>query len=303
MYDPDVILSVERRTIAAGPRTLSCLATGPFPNERVVVFLHAFPLNAGMWLPQLQGLPEGWSGIAPDFRGFGGSDPDAEDASRSDARLEDYADDIAALMGTLGAPGAALCGCSMGGYAALAMLRRLPGRVSALMLADTRATADSDAARTSRAAMLDLLEREGPRSVAADMRLKLVGPTSRDTRPGVLVAIDGLMSSATASGIGFAIARMMNRPDATAQLATFCGPVCVVVGEEDALTPPGEVASMAALVPGAPLVTVPRAGHLSNLEAPDAFNAAMHEWLKSVARVAPGVDDPAPERRTLSEPR
>ena len=109
MYDPPVILSVERRTSAAGPRTLSYLATGPFPNERVVVFLHAFPLNAGMWLPQLQGLPEGWSGIAPDFRGFGGSDPDAEDASRSDSRLEDYADDVAALMDTLGASSAALC--------------------------------------------------------------------------------------------------------------------------------------------------------------------------------------------------
>jgi pimeloyl-ACP methyl ester carboxylesterase len=154
------------------------------------------------------------------------------------------------------------------------------------MLADTRATADSDAARTSRAAMLDLLDREGPRSVAADMRLKLVGPASRDTRPGVLAAIDGLMRSATASGIGFAIARMMHRPDATAQLATFRGPVCVVVGEEDILTPPGEAASMAALVPGASLVTIPRAGHLSNLESPDAFNAAMQGWLAAVAEGA-----------------
>jgi len=277
-----VILSVERRTIAAGPRTLSCLATGPFPNERVVVFLHAFPLNAEMWLPQLQALPEGWSGIAPDFRGFGGSDPDAEDASRSHARLEDYADDIAALMDTLGASSAALCGCSMGGYAALAMLRRFPGRVNAFLLADTRATADSDAARASRAAMLDLLDREGPRSVAADMRLKLVGPTSQRDRPRVLAAIDGLMGSATATGIGFAIARMMNRPDATPELAAFHGSVCVVVGEEDTLTPPGEAASMAALAPGAPLVIIPRAGHLSNLEGPDAFNSAMHEWLAAV---------------------
>ena len=278
-----MILPVERRTIAAGPRTLSYLATGPFPNGRVVVFLHAFPLNAGMWLPQLQGLPEGWSGIAPDFRGFGGADPDAEDASRSDARLEDYADDVAALMDTLGASSAALCGCSMGGYAALAMLRRFPGRVTALLLADTRATADSEAAGTSRAAMLDLLDREGPRSVAADMRLKLVGPTSRRDRPGVLAAIDGLMDGATASGIGFAIARMMNRPDSSAALAAFRGPVGVVVGEEDTLTPPAEAASMAALVPGAALVTIPGAGHLSNLEDPDAFNAAMREWLDRVA--------------------
>ena len=278
-------LTIERRYAKIGPRTLSYFATGPFPNGRVVVFLHAFPLNAEMWMPQLRALPEGWAAVAPDFRGFGGSDPDAEDASRSDARLEDYADDIAALTDTLGAPIAALCGCSMGGYAALAMLRRFPGQVSALMLADTRTTADSDAARTSRTAMLGLLDREGPRSVAADMRLKLVGPTSQRDRPRVLAVIDGLMGSATAKGIGFAIARMMNRLDTTADLAAFRGPVGVVVGEEDTLTPPPEAASMAALVPGAPLVTIPQAGHLSNLEAPEAFNAAMHEWLAAVSRV------------------
>jgi pimeloyl-ACP methyl ester carboxylesterase len=96
---------------------------------------------------------------------------------------------------------------------------------------------------------------------------------------------------------------MLNRPDATAALAAFPGPVSIVVGEEDTLTPPAEAASMAAAAPGAALTKIPGAGHISNLEAPDAFNAAMQEWLRSVARVAPGVDDPAPERRTLSEPR
>jgi pimeloyl-ACP methyl ester carboxylesterase len=281
-----VTLPVERKQISLGSRTLNYLQAGPRPSDRLAVFLHAFPLNAAMWEPQLRAMPEGWAAVAPDFRGFGGSTPDAAEVDREGARLEDYADDVAALMDALGVPRAAVCGCSMGGYAAFAMLRRVPGRVSGLLLAATRATADSEAARGSRAAMLEQLDREGPPAVAAGMRPKLVGAASRSERPGVLAAIDSLMGRATARGIGFAVARMLNRPDATADLAAFRGPVCVVVGEEDTLTPPPEAASMAALVPGAALVTIPRAGHLSNLEAPEDFNAAMRDWLAAVAEGA-----------------
>ena len=91
------------------------------------------------------------------------------------------------------------------------------------------------------------------------------------------------MGGATARGIGFAVARMLNRPDAAADLAAFRGPVSVVVGEEDTLTPPAEAESMAAVAAGAAFVRIAGAGHLSNLEAPDAFNAAMRDWLAAVA--------------------
>jgi pimeloyl-ACP methyl ester carboxylesterase len=277
-----VSLSVERRQTSLGARTLSYLAAGPLPGDRLVVFLHAFPLGAEMWLPQVQALPDGWAAVAPDFRGFGGSSPD-QGGPRAEARLEDYADDVGELLDGLGVPQAALCGCSMGGYAAFANMRRFPGRATGLFLADTRATADSDAARASRTAMLDLLDREGPAAVAAGMRAKLVGPTSQDERPRVLETVDRLMRQATAPGIGFAVSRMLNRPDATPELHGFRGPISIVVGEEDALTPPAEAASMAASLRRAAFATIPRAGHLSNLEAPDAFNAAMHDWLSAVA--------------------
>jgi len=281
-----VDLPVARSNISIGHRTLSYLAAGPLPSQSVIVFLHAFPLNAAMWAPQLRAVPEGWAAVAPDFRGFGGSTADDAHLAREDARLEDYAGDVAALMDAVGASRAALCGCSMGGYAAFAVLRRLPGRVSGLLLADTRATADTQAARASRLVTLELLDRGGPATVAADMRSKLVGVTTRDGRPEVLAAIDRMMAEATASGTGCAVSRILNRPDATAELAAFRGPVAVVVGEEDLLTPPSEAAAMAAALPGATLVRIPGAGHLSNLEAPDAFNAAMRAWLESVSRSA-----------------
>jgi pimeloyl-ACP methyl ester carboxylesterase len=297
-----VTLPVERRHATIGSRTLSYLAVGPRQGKGTVIFLHAFPLDAEMWLPQLRALPEGWTGVAPDFRGFGDSAPDDGGAARADARLEDYADDVTALMAGLDVPRAALCGCSMGGYAAFAVVRRAPDRVTGLLLADTRSAADTDAGRTSRAAMLELLDRDGPAAIAAEMRPKLVGPTTRQERPDVLAAIDRLMGRATSRGVGFAIARMMNRPDATAELAAFQGPISVVVGEEDALTPPPEAAAMAAGVPGAACATIPRAGHLANLEAPEAFNLAMHGWLRAIDGVAVGqpnaqypIPNPNPE--------
>jgi pimeloyl-ACP methyl ester carboxylesterase len=281
-----VDLSVERRHITVGPRTLSYLACGPSSNDTLVVFLHAFPLNAEMWVPQLRALPDGWTAVAPDFRGFGASTPDDAGIARERARLEEYADDVVALLDDLGVPRVALGGCSMGGYAAFAVLRRVPDRVAGLLLSDTRAASDTHAARGARAAMLALLDRDGPAAVAADMRPKLVGPTTRRERPDVLAAIDSLMDRATARGIGFAVERMRNRPDAMADLAAFRGPVSVVVGEEDTLTPPVEAAAMAAAVPGSTCVTIPRAGHLANLESPDAFNEAVRGWLGAVARAA-----------------
>jgi pimeloyl-ACP methyl ester carboxylesterase len=283
---------VERRRLAIDGRSLSYLAAGPLQGRRLAVFLHAFPLNAEMWLPQLREMPEGWAAVAPDFRGFGESTPDGADAVREEARLEDYAADVVALMDALGVSRAAVCGCSMGGYAVFSLLRRAPGRIDGLLLADTRATADSEAARASRAAMLDLLDRGGPAAVAADMRPKLVGSTSSRERPGVLEEIDRLMSRASSRGTGFAIARIRNRPDATAALAAFRGQVCVVVGEEDTLTPPSEAASMAALTPGAALVIIPRAGHLPNLESPAAFNAVMLDWLRAIDGLAAGPTSP-----------
>ena len=112
-----------------------------------MVFLHAFPLNAEMWVPQLRAMPEGWAAVAPDFRGFGASTADDEGVPRADARLEDYAEDVAALMD---ASASRVRRCADARWAAtrrFAVLRRFPERVSGLLLADTRAAADTEAAR------------------------------------------------------------------------------------------------------------------------------------------------------------
>jgi pimeloyl-ACP methyl ester carboxylesterase len=233
-----------------------------------------------MWRPQVAALPPGWTALTPDFRGFGDAPPDPGGATRNlQVSLDDYADDVVTHMDGAGVDRAVFCGCSMGGYTALALLRRHPARVAGLVLADTKASADTEQARVSRRAMLELLDREGPSAVTASMLPRLVGPSTKAARPDVMPAVSALAARATQSGIGHAVVRMLNRPDSSAALAAFRGPVLIVVGEEDELTPVSESEAMHALVPGSRLVVIPGAGHLSNIEAPERFNAALGAFL------------------------
>ncbi len=281
-------MRITRRQTTVGGRRLSYLAASrdtPGTDRRAapdgaraVVFLHAFPVHAGMWAPQLEAIPEGWMALAPDVRGFGLSDPDPAPRAQ-DASLDDVAADVIALLDDVGVERAVFCGLSMGGYTLLALWRQHAARVSGMVLADTRATGDSEAGRAGRAAMLDLLDREGPAAVTAQMAPKLIGDTTMRERPAVAREVARLMSAASAEAIGYAVVGMMRRPDSTPLLAGVRCPTLVVVGDEDGLTPLPEAHALHEGIPGAALAIIPGAGHLSNLERPDAFNAALRWFL------------------------
>ena len=116
---------------------------------RALVLLHAFPLSADQWLPQLYRVPPGWRFVAPDLRGFRGMGPAFEDPGLAGLTIDDYADDVLAFMAHLDLGRAVVAGVSMGGYVALAMVRRAPARMAGLVLSNTRAAADSDEAPDS----------------------------------------------------------------------------------------------------------------------------------------------------------
>jgi len=280
--------AIQTRQLAVGRRTVRYLAAGPLGEPAplgVVVFLHAFPLNAGMWAGQLAALPPGWAAVAPDFRGFGASAPDsAELPPRADADLNDYVDDVLAVMDAERVRRGVVCGCSMGGYTAFALLRRAADRLAGLVLVDTRATADTARDRASRAAMLELLAAQGPAVIAEQMLPRLLGESTRAAGTAVEGEVRRLAGAATPSGVGHAIVRMMNRADATPILAAVACPTLVVAGEEDVLIPAAEAEVLKRGIPGSRLVMIPRAGHLPNLEQPDAFNAVLTSWLGEVVR-------------------
>ena len=224
----------------------------------------------------MRSSPAGWRLITPDLRGCGGS---TELDSLSALAMTDFADDVVGLLEELSVARAVIGGLSMGGYAALALLQGAPQIIEALVLADTRATADSPEGRANRRNMLAVVDREGASGVAREMMPKLLGKTTREANPGIEAQVRRLIKQQSPVAIRGAIHRMMHRPDSTALLPQVTVPTLVIVGEEDELTPPEDSRRIAEAVPGATLVTIPGAGHLSNLEQPDAFNAALTAFL------------------------
>jgi 3-oxoadipate enol-lactonase len=238
-----------------------------------LVLVHAFPLNARMWEPQMELAERGWRVVAPQLRQFdGGDDPAA-------TSIDEYAADVLGLLRLLDVDRAIVAGVSMGGYIALAMFRLAPQSVRGMVLADTRAEADTPEAVENRRRALRLVDEGGPAAVADDMIPKLVGDTTRRTRPEVVARIRALILSSPAQAIAGAIRAMMTRPDSTGLLAAIACPTLVVVGDEDTLTPPSLSENLHRRIAGSELVAIPRAGHLASIEEPRAFNAALARFL------------------------
>jgi 3-oxoadipate enol-lactonase len=250
---------------------LACEVSGAGP---ALLLLHAFPLGLAMWDPQADALADSHQVVRFDARGFGGSPP-----GDGLLTMERLADDAAGILDGLGLPSAAVCGVSMGGYAAFALVRRHPERVRALVLADTRAGADSPEARATRAAQAEKVRREGSRAIADAVLPKLLGATSHRERPELVARVRQLIEANPPRGVTDALAGLAARADSTPTLREIRVPTLVVVGEEDAITPVAEAEALHRGIAGSRLAVIPRAGHLSSLENPDEFNGQLRAWL------------------------
>jgi pimeloyl-ACP methyl ester carboxylesterase len=175
-----------------------------------------------------------------------------------------------------------VAGVSLGGYVALALARLAPARLGGLVLADTKAPADSPEARAGRDRMLETLEVRGTEGVADEMLPKLLGETTRHARPELVAEVRSLIVTNAPEGVRRGILRLRGRPDATPVLPGIAVPTLVLVGEQDIVTPLNDAQVLATAIPRASLETLPEAGHLSNLEAPSAFNAALKRFLATL---------------------
>jgi 3-oxoadipate enol-lactonase len=257
------------RYLEATPRASSAAARAVERAGRTLVLLHAFPLDARMWERQLALGDEGWRVVAPHLG----------DAAGPESTVDDFAGDVIDLLDALHVPEAVIGGLSMGGYVALALVRRAPRYAQGLILCDTRADADTPQAAEGRQKMLALVRDKGPSAVADEMLPKLLGETTRGTRADLVEAVRTLVLSRSADWIAGALHALMTRPDSTPLLASIHCPTLVVVGEEDIVTPRALSEQLQRGIAGAELAVIPRAGHLSSIDQPELFNDALATFL------------------------
>ncbi|MGI5865220.1 MAG: alpha/beta fold hydrolase [Myxococcales bacterium] len=244
--------------------------TGP-----AVLLLHAFPLSGGMWKKQIAALRASYRVIAPDLPGFGGSPPPTSPAS-----IAGFAALGLGLLDALGVEKAAVVGLSMGGYVALELQAAASERVSALVLCDTKAHADTEDGKRAREATAHAVEEEGSTQPLIERLLpNLLSPAAS---PELRREVERLIADTSVEGAAAAQRAMAKRRDFTPELGKIGCPTLVLVGGNDTLSTSAELKGIAQAIPNARFQTIPGAGHLSNIEKPEAFNAALRSFLDDV---------------------
>jgi 3-oxoadipate enol-lactonase len=244
-------------------------------HERVLLLVHGFPLDRRLWGAQVGALATMTRVITPDLRGHGKSQN-----VPGPFTMDQHADDLAALLDRLKIRRTVVAGLSMGGYVAFAFWRRSPARVQGLILADTRAEPDSAAARAGRDAAMDRVQQAGAAAYADELLPRLLAPESLADGK-IAGAAQIMMAEQPVVGIIGALGGLRDRADSRPTLPTITVPTLVIAGDADVITPPADAQVMAAAIPGARLVVIPKAGHLSPLENPRAFNATVRAFLRS----------------------
>ncbi|TML76670.1 MAG: alpha/beta fold hydrolase [Actinobacteria bacterium] len=240
----------------------------------VLLFVHGFPFDRTMWIAQLAGLAKIRSAVAVDLRGHGLSDV----MTGGDFSMDLFADDVAKTLDAIGAEKADIAGLSMGGYVLFSFWRRHPERVRSLIFIDTKAEADSDEAKAGREKTAETAASQGMQPIYETLASKVVGSS-----PSIEVQ-DKLkeMMLGTAPEVAAADAlAMRDRADSTADLPSITVPVLWLHGEEDALMPVDGARASAAKIPGASFVSIPKGGHVSPMENPEAVNSAIANFLKT----------------------
>lgn len=235
-----------------------------------LVLLHALPLDHRMWTEVAARLSCRTLAV------------DLPDRTRppEEPSFDVVADELAETLAEAGTGRVVVAGCSMGGYLALALAQRHPRLVAGLGLVDTRAEADDDAARARRATMVDELERTGALDPAHAMVPGLLGATMASQRPALVDQVHGWIDEQTPATVAWAQRAIGARPDRSATVRAFAGPVAVVVGDEDRLAGVDVARQMAAMAAASRLVVVPGAGHLSPVEQPTLVAEALAELVR-----------------------
>ena len=229
-------------------------------------------MGAAMWEPQRAAAP-GWRIVTPSLPGFDGR------PLLADNTMAAYTRDLLDTLDQQGIERAVFGGLSLGGDVLFELLRQAPERVAGLILADTRTSVDTVERLAARRRSIDRARSGGSTAIADDMLPGILGPTTQAQRPEVVAQVRRLIEAQPAGTIVGGLQAIMTRVDSAAILPSVTVPTTVIVGDEDVITPPSDAEFMHGLIDSSTLVIIPGAGHMANLETPDAFNVSMRALL------------------------
>lgn len=244
---------------------------------RTVLFLHAFPLSAEMWAAQIEAVAKaGYGAIAPNVYGIDGS------PERDSWNFTDYVTDVSILLGSLNIQTVTLVGLSMGGYQAFTMYKHFPQRVRSLVLCDTRAEADTDAAREARYEFIDALMKKGSEEAVTRMVSKFFAGRTYSDNIALVERVSHLIRAHKPEAIAGQLRALASRQDTVPVLKTISCPTTIFVGDDDKITPPSVAADMHRQISKSELLILKGCGHLPNLEEPEEFNRLLLAHLEKV---------------------
>ena len=253
------------------------LAYDDYGSGFALVLIHGHPFNRSMWRPQVEHFQAGYRVIAPDLRGYGKSP-----VIPGKTFLGDFAQDIATLLDKLLVKQCVLGGLSLGGQIVLEFYRQFPERVAALVLADTFATLDTPEVKQNRYRTAERLRREGMEPYSSEVLPKMMAPANIAAYPAVAQHVLEMMRTTSPEGAAAALIGRAERQDYTPLLGSITVPALIVVGNLDEFTPVSDARFMRERIPHAELVVIERAGHMTNVERPEEFNAALEVFLRQV---------------------
>ncbi len=266
---------IKRKRIRIGDISISYLIKEAKNPQKSIVFLHGFPFNKNMWIPQLEVLPPEYTGIAVDIRGHGNST-----MGHGFFSVDVFARDLLVFLKKMAIEQTVLCGVSMGGYIALRAHQIQPHSFSALILSDTNSIADDNAAKLKRFDSIQSVLKNGKRAFSIGFVNNVFSAKSITENKEAVDLIKSSIRRNTESSICATLLALASRTDTTDSLATISIPTLVIRGAEDNITTKEQSGILIAHIPHSEYVEIPECGHLPNLEDPDRFNQAMLTFLK-----------------------
>jgi len=242
-----------------------------------VIFIHPFPFNLSVWKAQFERLTTTNRVITFDIRGFGGSTMDNKKSS-----IGLYADDLVQMMDHLNLDQAVVCGLSMGGYILLDAVERYPSRFKALILCDTQCVGDSKEQQQIRYESIKKIETIGLGDFSEQFIQKALSANTLEHNKHLSEQLAAIILSNSPAAVTSGMGAMAQRNETCSKLSKISVPTLVISGKEDSVIMPSQSEFLFNNIPGAQLQIIEKAGHLSNIEQPEAFNKIIQSFISKL---------------------